>query len=596
MHFADIVVITHLGVRFSALHEDEKEFAMKKYIFVVAAALTAATLAVTTASAAVKFTADDLRELGDHIVGKAGSAMDVDGDNVVDTFDLVAMRKMFDHTGIFSEQTVSVSEENVKYTGRNYYDASKDTAWLVLSGSAVDFIVNGRSAEITIKGDYGISNGAEQKPRYAILVDDKIILDELLDVKQKSIKLFDGEESRAAHVRIIHLSEANNGAIGVGNIKVDTDIPVPVVPEFKKDISIEFIGDSITCAYGVEGKDQYESFKTTTENFMKSYAYLTAQQLDADYSCVSYSGYGIVSGYSSSGDKNSNSLLPDFYDVIGRANDYYKEWNHSEHKYDVIVVNLGTNDNTYTSKDPDTRSAEFSDGYTEFLTKIHSVHPESYIICTLGTMGCTELYPYIEEAVDKYKKQNNTDKIMCYQSVTQDMNDGLGSDWHPNEKTQQKSAYVLADKICQVLKRESDQKGINIASDANFKTETSDTAMMSDYLNDWDKSYYVTTVSGGSGRGSVQTIVSDINLKQDGKYLLKFSINTEGVADIPFFVRNKETSKTLYSGNTGKESGSFVFEDEFASPEDADCEIVFMIGGTDNSRFTMNKLEIIRLA
>ena len=75
---------------------------MKKCIIAVAAALSAAALALTTASAAVKYTAADLRGLGDHIVGKAGSAIDVDGDNVVDTFDLIAMRKMFDHTGVFT--------------------------------------------------------------------------------------------------------------------------------------------------------------------------------------------------------------------------------------------------------------------------------------------------------------------------------------------------------------------------------------------------------------------------------------------------------------------------------------------------------------
>ena len=568
---------------------------MKRYILVAAAALAAATIAVTTASAAVKYTAADLRGLGDHIVGKAGSAVDVDGDSIVDTFDLVALRKQFDHTGVFTKQDVPVTEENVKYTGRNYYDSDSGTAWLVLSGSAVDFIVNGKSAEITINGDYGISNGTDQKPRYAVIVDGEVILDELLDVKKKTVKLFEGTEPRTAHVRVIHLSEATNGAVGVSNIKVDTDISVPVVPEFTKDISIEFIGDSITCAYGVEGENQYESFKTSTENFMKSYAYLTAQQLDADYSCVSYSGYGIVSGYSSSGVKNDGSLLPQFYDIIGRPTSYAKEWDHSAHSYDVIVVNLGTNDDTYVSKEFDVRSPEFTKGYTEFLGKLHTMHPESYIICTLGTMGCTELYPCIEQAVEAYRKEYGTDRIMCYESATQDMNDGLGSDWHPNEITQQKSAYVLADKICQALGRNSDQQGLDVAAGSTIRTVTSDTAMMSDYLNDWDRSYYVTTVTGGSGKGSIQTSVSGIQLKRNGKYRLMLSLRTENIKGIPFFVRNMETGKVYYEGKTDDESGSFSLEDEFTSPEDAECEIVFMVGGTDSSRFTLSELKLIRL-
>ena len=570
---------------------------MKRYIIAAAAALAAAALAVTTASAAVSFTADDLRGLGDHIIGRAGGTpVDVDGDSVVDTFDLVAMRKMFDHTGNFSEQTVPLTEYNVKYTGRNYYDAEKDIAWLVLSGSSVDFVVNGRSAEITINGDYGISNGAEQSPRYAVLVDGEVILDELLTEKQKTVKLFEGSEPRIAHVSVIHLSEANNGAVGVSGLTADTDISVPVVPEPKKELSIEFIGDSITCAYGVEGKDQYESFKTATENFMKSYAYLTAKKLDADYSSVSYSGYGIVSGYSGSGNKEAGSLIPDYYDVIGRPADYKKTWDHSAHKYDVIVINLGTNDNTYVSKQPDTRSEEFTNGYIDFLGKVHEAHPEAYIICTLGTMGCTELCPSIEKAVTSFRSSTGFDRIMFYQSATQDMNDGLGSDWHPNETTQRKSAYVLADKICQALGLESDQQGLDVAADVTLRTVTSDTAMMSDYFNDWDKSYYVTTVTGGSGRGSIQTITSGIELKKNGKYKLGITLKTENITDIPFFIRNTETGKVYLEDKIGNEENDTVFEKEFTLPEDAECEIVFMIGGADSSRFTLQKLSLLRIS
>ena len=433
---------------------------MKKFAIAAVAALAAAAVTVTTASAAVKYTAKDLIGLGDHLVGKASpsTAADVDGDNVVDTFDLIAMRKMFEHTGVFAEQTVPVTEDYVRYTGRCMYDEN-GIAWLVQSGSAADFIISGRSAEITVNGDWGVSNGADQMPRYAVIVDGELILDELLGTREKTVTLFEGSEPRTAHVRVIHLSESNNGAVGVSSIKTDTDIQIPVVPEQDKQLSIEFIGDSITCAYGVEGADQYESFKTSTENIMKSYAYLTAQQLDADYSCVSYSGYGIVSGYTPDGKKNSSSLLPDYYDVVCKSSLYNEPWDHSAHKYDVIVINLGTNDDTYVRNSFDDRSAEFTQGYEDFLVKVHEAHPESYIICTLGTMGCTELYPCIENAAESFRSKTGFDRIMCYQSETQDMNDGLGSDWHPNEITQRKSAKVLAEKISQALGLGTDLNG-----------------------------------------------------------------------------------------------------------------------------------------
>ena len=95
------------------------------------------------------------------------------------------------------------------------------------------------------------------------------------------------------------LSENRYGGIGIKNIKVNSCNNLKIIePTNKKDLSIEFIGDSMTCAYGVEGKDENEHFKTSTENFSKSYAYLASQILNVDYSSVSYSGYGIASGYS----------------------------------------------------------------------------------------------------------------------------------------------------------------------------------------------------------------------------------------------------------------------------------------------------------
>ena len=424
---------------------------MKKIIAASAAMAVTAALIGTTAFAAQKYSAGDLRTFGGHLVGKAESSgsFDLNGGEDADA-ELSEMSISFENTGVFSEKTVYASEENVKYTGRTYYDKN-NTVWLPLSGSAVEFVVNGKSAEITIKGDDGINNSRDYCPRYAVLVDGKVILDDQLEESEKTVTLFCGNEPRTASVKVIHLSESNHGAVGVANIKADTDAVTPVVPEFDKELSIEFIGDSITCGYGVEGEDQYEDFLTSTENFMKSYAYLTAQKLDADYSAVSYSGYGVVSGYTSSGEKNSDALILDNYDIVAEPYDYEKKWDHSKHEYDVIVINLGTNDSTYVSCSPDDRSAEFENSYAEFLDKLHKAHPQAYIICTLGTMSCYDLFPNIENAAKTFRQNTGYDRIMCYRSAPQKEEDGIGSDWHPSEVTQKKSADVLANKIKKAL-------------------------------------------------------------------------------------------------------------------------------------------------
>lgn len=568
---------------------------MKKKIVSAAAAVSAAAIAGTSVFAANQFTAKDLVDLSRSLLGEIDvtAEQDVDGNGIVDVFDLIAMRKTFLGTGEFSKQTINVSEENVKYTGRNIYDKN-NIAWLVQSGSAIEFTVNAKSAEITINGDGFTESDEKYRPRYAVIVDDEIILDELLSVKEKTVTLFEGTSARTANVKVIHLSEANNGAVGVSNIAVESDSPAPVVPAPKKQLSIEFIGDSITCAYGVEADTQYEPFSTSTENFMKSYAYLTAKQLDADYSAVSYSGHGIVSGYSQNGDAETGSLVPDYYDYVGKLGTYKTPWDFESHQNDVVIINLGTNDNTYASKDYDTRGPEYAELYTKFLEHIHEVQPDAYIICTVGTMGCTEMYPFIEDAIADFKKSTGYDRIMSYQSVTHTQSDGFGADWHPSEKTQQNSAYVLADKICQALGMESSQIGLNVAADAEYTCEKDSSANMSAYFSDWDHSFHITTVAGGTSKESIQAFVSGIDLKKGGKYRLSFQIETSDGAKIPFVIRSRDTKEIIFEDTFIGTGSKTPYEAEFESTLTADSELVFSMGGTDNLRMSLYEVKTIK--
>ena len=565
---------------------------MKKIFSCAAAMVTAVTIAGGSVCAAKNYTAKDLKGLNDYLLGKSGTAEDVNIDGAVDVFDLIEMRKAFYDSGELTQSIIPASEENVKFTGRNYCDGDGVT-WLVQSGSAVEFNVSAQSAEVTILGDDNINNDEKYRPRYAVIVDGEIILDEIMSEKEKTVELFSGNVNRSAEVKIIHLSEANNGTVGVGDIKVNSSSSIPVSPMPEKDLLIEFIGDSITCAYGVEGTSAYENFKTSTENFMKSYAYLTAQKLNADYSAVCYSGHGIVSGYSQDGDINTESLVPPVYNKIGKIKPYDTEWNFKR-KPDVIVINLGTNDDSYVSKDFEKRSEEYISAYTDFLGDIFEYNPDAYIICTVGTMGAQELYPCIETAVENFRAKYHSDKIMCYESAVQNMNDGLGADWHPNAVTQQNSAYVLADKICQALGIESDQIGLDLAADAVYSLKKADNVNVSDYFSEYDKSYHITTVNGGSDSGSIQAHVSGIDLKKNGEYDLSFSIDTSDGQEIPFFIKGSDGTvyyEGVFTGTGGKSS----IADKFVSPaDDSSAELVLLTGGVDNLRVSLYDVKMVK--
>lgn len=549
-----------------------------------------------SASASANYTISDLRHLRDALLRASDitAADDINGDGIVNVVDLCLLKRALLTTGEFVEKNYAATEENVKLVGRTMY--SNDTTWLVQSGSAVEFTITGKSAAITLAGDSSINNDENYRSRYAVLVDEEIIADDVMSTPEKTLRLFEGETSRTAKIKIIHLSEAMNGAIGVKNISVTSNQPVPICPEPEKALSIEFIGDSITCAYGVEGLSSSESFKTTTENFMKSYAYLTAQKLDADYSAVSYSGHGIISGYTSSGEINTDSLIPDCYGLTGKLSDYAENWNFETRSHDVVVINLGTNDSSYVTKDPETRAQEFINGYMDFLKTVREKNPEAYIICTLGTMG-DELYEYVAEAVEQYRTDTGDQRIMSYHSTVQNQADGIGSDWHPSAVTQQKSAYVLADKICQALGMESDQIGLDVAADAEYllNIDPNKGGNAASYVG-YDKSFWINMVTGGESADAIEAVISGIGLKQGGGYRLEFDCTSTFDGTLP--VQVKGSDGTIYfSSDFDAVSEKTHFSAEFtADQEDAAASIIFQLGGKDSYNVTLSNLSLIKIS
>ena len=339
------------------------------------------------------------------------------------------------------------TEENVKFSGRVYQ--KDDTTWLVQSGSSIEFSITGGKVDVDLVGDSHVYNGENFRPRFGIFVDDKLFLDSTMKDLELNVELFKAEdEEKTLKVKIMLFSENNNGGIGIKSINTYIcSNQKAIEPAEKKKINIEFLGDSITCAYGVEGKDQNENFKTTTENASKSYAYLASQILDADYSTVCYSGAGIVSGYSG-GEKNADNLFPPHYKKISRNTNYQGEFDFSKHKYDVVFINLGTNDNNYVKADTSKRNDEFTQEYVNFLGAVREANPDSYIICTIGTLGCEEIYTLIEKAIKLF----GDSRVKSFLSPSQDMNsDGIGSDWHPSAITHQKLSKLVAEKITEVL-------------------------------------------------------------------------------------------------------------------------------------------------
>lgn len=336
--------------------------------------------------------------------------------------------------------------EHVKFLGRSVYE--NDALIMSYSSTGAAFNISAKYLDFTVIGD-----GSEA--RLVVFVNDERVFDKMLNKYSETFNVFNKNEIVEGEVKILKVSESTSSSVAIS--KITTDVDGKISPAADKNLKIEFIGDSITCGYGVDDLNRNNHFKVSTEDNTKSYAYKTAQLLDADYSMVSASGFGVISGYTGDGKKQTWGVLSQYYGKLGanskNVNGYPPskvDWDFSEFIPDVVVLNLGTNDASYTKGDKD-KISEFVDAYIDFLKTIRTKNENAYIICSLGTMS-QDLFPAIQTAVSEYTAETNDDRISTLKFPAQNMSDGIAADWHPSEKTHTKAADILAVKIKEIIK------------------------------------------------------------------------------------------------------------------------------------------------
>ena len=345
--------------------------------------------------------------------------------------------------------------EHVKPLGRTLF--IDDMLLMGYSCTGAEFKVKAKHLDITIAGDNKANMPADNgsAARIAVFVDGERKLDEMILSQSQTFTIFDGVETVSGVVRVIKLSEATSSLAAISKITTDKD--GVIFPAEERKLKLEFIGDSITCGYGVDDPDRNHHFRTSTEDGSKTYAYKTAANLDADYSMVSISGWGIVSGYSGDGKKQANSQLPRYYDrlavswsTIAGVDPKVVRWDFNSFTPDIVVINLGTNDSSYTKKD-NAKITEYREAYIEFLKDVRAKNEKAYIICSLGMMG-QDLCAAVKEAVTEYSSLTGDTRICDLKFANQSISDGIVADWHPSEKTHEKAAALLTAKIKEIMK------------------------------------------------------------------------------------------------------------------------------------------------
>lgn len=217
--------------------------------------------------------------------------------------------------------------------------------------------------------------------------------------------LFSGEEGSHT-LRLVKLSENMRGKACLLALETDGELLAP--QEADKRLSIEFVGDSITCGYGNEAPGPEAPFQTAEENGWMTYGALAARELEAEFSMVS------VSGIAAARAKHPFLPSPQMEEVYPFTDRYGYErleleplpWDFAAHPKDLVVINLGTNDVNPIRFAKDTAAADqeeawFVERYRAFVEKVRRLNgPDTAILGHSLRAGPYGLLPVRQNPAD----------------------------------------------------------------------------------------------------------------------------------------------------------------------------------------------------
>lgn len=241
---------------------------------------------------------------------------------------------------------------------------------------------------------------------------------------------------RKHKVKILRISEGTPLTY-IDKIVIFGSKPEFSMPEESKQLKLEFLGDSITCGYGVLSSKEQNVYYTHEQDSTKSYAYLTAEALNAEIRTIAISGQGIVHSCG----ENVGIRFVEFFEAVSREQGGYKCDGYIP---DVFVINGGTNDKlSHVTMD------EFVKGGIELLTAIRKMYPDTPIIWMYGAM----VHVFEEGVIKAVQKFNRTDKntySLIVKSISEYKNQ-TGANGHPNVNASVRCAGILKRKIAEIL-------------------------------------------------------------------------------------------------------------------------------------------------
>jgi len=380
-----------------------------------------------TASESLEMEDFRVRSFGKKLViaGATDKALESAVNHVIDTMigeEGMTVSKEYNHTYLMPVRTYTLDDSRFKPVGRTSLQGSSLGAdW---SASGVEFSANCKNdvkITLTIKKISSYEAGS-----YFTVYVDGVRQEERFLAKEGTTELTIATGLAEGDHTFGIYKQAHNVHCLVNYDKLTVEGRLNERPA-DRDLYIEFIGDSITAGYGT-----YSAEGTTQQYFpysdgTQSYAFFTAEKLNADYSLLARCSWGILA-------VKEGENLPDVYKYIcyNRNKDLYNF--ETARKPDIIVVNLGTNDYSKGMV-----NNAFKDKTVEFIADLRAKNGQDVpIVFVYGMMNNTG-YAYTMKAVREAGGEAN-------KLYTLELPKGTtGGGNHPSIEEQMKAADKLTE-------------------------------------------------------------------------------------------------------------------------------------------------------
>lgn len=203
---------------------------------------------------------------------------------------------------------------------------------------------------------------------------------------------------------------------------------------------IEFIGNSITCGYGIESTSANDPFADETENHYYTYAAITARNLHAQHYTIARSGIGIYRNYNGPREGNPD-CMPACYDQT-LFGDTTQTWDFTQYTPDVVCINLGTNDVSTPGYDPQ----RLYQAYADFIATVRHNYPQAKIVLLTGCMLSGHPLSIVQKALDRITRECHRagdQEVYRFDMTPQTGNLGYGAGWHPSLQQHRRMADEL---------------------------------------------------------------------------------------------------------------------------------------------------------